>query len=147
VLTKVNLRFVNLTAVVVKKQFLLKILAVFSLCYPGCKAHAPCYIFNCGLSPCAVCFTLFWVQSIFKKINIKCASEFFGNFSWNTFYFKKNWHHIFFNACVPFIKYPTCLSKFKATWFSTNIFEKYWNIYFNDSSPGGIRVVSIGKQT
>jgi len=49
------------------------------------------------------------------------------------------------NGSMPFIKYSSCLSDFKLTFFSPQIFEKYSNTKFNVNSPSETPVFVIRK--
>ena len=44
------------------------------------------------------------------------------------------------NSICLHVKHPLLLSDFKETYFSTPIFEKYWNIKFNENLPSGAEV-------
>ena len=70
-----TLTFVCLTAVYVKKEFLLNILTVcFRPFNPENKTHAPYYISIFGFPPSAVSFTLFHLRQCFRIKNRECAS-------------------------------------------------------------------------
>ena len=56
---------------------------VCRLSYPACKAHAPYYIVNCGLSGCTTFFSNYVIDGkIFGKIteHKKCVLIFSANF-------------------------------------------------------------------
>ena len=54
----VTLKRVRVTTVSVERQYVLRIVRVCSLSYPACRAHAPYYIVNCGVSACIIFFLI-----------------------------------------------------------------------------------------
>ena len=48
--------------------------------------------------------------------------------------------------CIGFhVKYPKFLSDFNKTFFSRQIFEKYYNIKFHENLVGGSREATCGR--
>ena len=88
---------------------------VCGICYVECKAHAPYFIYNCGLSPSAVSSTLFEISGDFEYIewNMECVSWFLTKCSRNFTDFKKNKGNIKTNSFKPLIKHSTSLSNRK----------------------------------
>ena len=58
ILVNLTLRRVRETILAVEKQYYKFPMSVCSLIRPACKAHAPYYIVNCGLSDSTICFLI-----------------------------------------------------------------------------------------
>ena len=87
----VTLKRVRVTTVSVERQYVLRIVRVCSLSYPACRAHAPYYIVNCGVSACIIFFLIIPLTARFSGggvLNIKCVFLFTVQlFSLNIFSF------------------------------------------------------------
>jgi hypothetical protein len=83
-----------------------------------------------------------------KKIDHKmCVLVFSTKFVWYISHSTKNWAGKVKNVYRYSCKVPVILVRFNETWFSWQIFEKYWKFKLNEKSYSGSRVVHAEKRT
>ena len=112
-----KLRFFRLS-VVVKKQFVLKILKFLVR-----NANSMLRV----IFPPVTCLPLPYLSHYFKygTVSEKYQTNVFLDFL-NFSYFRRNWWNILINASMSFIKYLNVLRDFEGTWFSSTDF---WEIF------------------
>jgi hypothetical protein len=117
-----------------------------SLRYPACNVQ---HITQCHLWPVKVyIFSHYLINGmIFKKKVIEhkmCVFLIFSMFVWNISHSKKNWVRYDQKPYIGLhVKYPLFLSEFNETWIFWRIFEKYFNIKFQEIHPVGAELFQM----